>query len=291
MKGSIGQTAHSPFGLKRTGLNFSHCEADLHELMDFWELSLYGISNLETDQDKTKTMKAASLSKYIVASLLLCPIFLVAQLSPNDEEDFKQKNEFGVDMTQLFAALFPAEIPQNYNLNPYHFQYRRYLGKSNFRTAIGVVYSDEPRTPSPSDSVNTEMENSVIDLNFRVGLESFKDLSPKFQGYYGFDFVYRLYSRDVDQQSSQGGYARGYEHSTSTFGFGLITGIRFRPHPRISLTTELGVSMIYSDISRQDTYELQFPSLPERPDDPAEQHEKVQIGFQPPLSLFLTFSI
>lgn len=172
---------------------------------------------------------------------------------------------FGLNITRTVTGLLrPGDIP--INNDPYLFTFRVGNERTRWRSGLNFVNSNV-ETSDPFQGTRKTRTNSVdirtgVEWNFRVG--------EKFDFYWGIDAAYGYAGSKVNFEQ---GFSSTVTTKTNRIGAGPVTGIMFRVHPRVMLSTECSVYAFYNtekteirafpDISNTKTSGSQFsPVLP-----------------------------
>ena len=172
---------------------------------------------------------------------------------------------FGLNVTRTITGLLrPGDVLANND--PYFFTFRVGNERTRWRSGLNFTNSNT-ETSDPFQGTRKTRNNSIdirtgVEWNFRVG--------EKFDLYWGVDATYGYVRNKVNFLQ---GFSSTITTKTNRIGVGPVTGIMFRLHPRIMLSTECSVYAIYvrekteirafPDISNTKTSGSQFsPILP-----------------------------
>lgn len=172
---------------------------------------------------------------------------------------------FGLNVTRTVTGLLrPGDVLSNND--PYLFTFRVGNERSRWRSGLNFANSNV-ETTDPFQGTRKTRTNSV---DIRTGIEWDFRVGSRFDLYWGLDLAYGYTRSKVNFLQN---FSSTIKTTTSRIGAGPVTGIMFRVHPRIMLSTECSVYAVYTsekmeikafpDISNTKTSGSQFsPILP-----------------------------
>ena len=241
--------------------------------------------------------------KKLLLSLIFATLFFISysQELIDSTPTKVYHNEFGIDMTGFIKQFlqanqvndpFGGSYPVIYYDPFYYLTYRRHFKKSNLRFAIGGDFSKEEVLLDEVDE-SEKYYDQTASINLRLGWEFFNDIGKRWQAYYGLDFRAQFIhiKNDDWSSSSSGGYARGREFKTKTFGIAPLIGFRFKLTDRLSISTEATFSINWQENFEKQYYTPLLNFQPPLPEGEESTNKEIFTSFLQPLSLFLTFDI
>lgn len=173
------------------------------------------------------------------------------------------KNEVGIDVSGLILKYFKLVPEENKYQEFYYLTYRRTFKNFKIRAALGGQIAQN-QTPSLFEGdLNTYQQTNKI-LYTRIGIEKAKEISAKWQVFYGLDFKFNSINNKDDALFWNSGYANGHEEKIINYGLGPLLGFRFRINKQLSISTETSFSYFIEKQNHRYYYTpvtSEFPSL------------------------------
>ena len=206
-----------------------------------------------------------------------------------DEAPGEFKNEFGVDITGAIRFFTQFQSSGDYNYSPqYYLTYRRLMKPGNIRFGIGGDYDNFESPGAVGDPATYSYNFRSLDL--RLGWEFKSSLTPKWEVFYGLD-VRTSYTRLNDEALFfNAGYAVGADAKSNIIGLAPLLGFRFKINDRMSLLTEVSLSINSMKQDVKNTY-IPLAGFGEKEDEVAPTTNSVFMSFSQPVSIFLVFNI
>lgn len=199
-------------------------------------------------------------------------------------------NEFGLDVSGFLDRYIP--FGQNeYSLPSYYLTYRRHFERGNIRGGIGGDFERRILRNSNNSFDSNKYHNTDGVLMVRFGWEFEKNLSKKWEVYYGLDLKYNIDYQKNFYFSMSNDYVSTVKSNYQSFGLSPLLGFRFRLTNRLSLTTEANFTIYYSEYKESRSYKPQSSNYPEKPDYVYPTSKRLFSNFTQPLSVILTFDI
>lgn len=223
--------------------------------------------------------------------LLTTLIFSIKVSSQTDSTRLQHRHELGADITGLLSQFL--NLTSSTSLRPmptYIIGYRFYFQNASIRAGIGGSYSKNPVTNYRVNDEPRVFYNAQTSYSFRIGFEFVKELSKRWQTFYGIDFRPAIYSIDYQAQFSNGGYIVGNKENATTYGFAPLLGFRYHLNSRVSLITEASFVYFIQNSNTQKTYLSQeLSQFPFKENDKVIQSTTTGASFSQPL--FLTLAV
>lgn len=152
--------------------------------------------------------------------------------------------------------------------------------------AFGGEYNNKNSARSNSDVRKYDLLRSFY---YRVGYEYFKKVSPKFTMFYGADFRPSVSYNKTENFSQTSGYFVGTITDSKVLGVAPFLGAKFQLTSRLSLSTEAGISINYSEIKTRNYYVPISSAFPDKMEDSHKNTYNWFSTFNNPVFLIFAF--
>jgi hypothetical protein len=228
--------------------------------------------------------------KKIILITALTVIFLPAASQDNVTNEKLYRHEFGLDATGFVRQFLNLNTNTEIYIPTYYLTYRRYLKSGNIRAGIGATYSYNDNI-DPNNVNVKKLEYISYSLNARIGWEFIKELSERWQIFYGMDIrPDYLYTKN-DRMFQNNGIASGSEVKTQQFGVAPLLGFRFKLNDRLSILSESSFSIVMQK-SKQKNYFTALPGINQNiPDNTFSTVNRIYSGFSQLQNIHIVFKI
>lgn len=164
--------------------------------------------------------------------------------------------------TTIFVKNFLSISSSSVVFNdPYVLVYK-YVGKRGGALRTGVGFNFINTVNSSNGNIGLTPDSSVYGLYFRMGYEKQLPLAKTFNIYFGADGRYEQKRTRIETQvvSTPAGQVSSKTTSSGRWGMGLVAGVEYKLHKRISLMAEASTIMYYEEIHKR-IEDNRFPSL------------------------------
>ncbi|MEO9531670.1 MAG: hypothetical protein ABJG68_12895 [Crocinitomicaceae bacterium] len=222
----------------------------------------------------------------LTSIIVLISFINFGQDSTKKSWDTPVKHEIGTDVTALITntisfGFFPTQPA------PFQLIYRYHINpKLALRERIGGYYNSSQGFSNDTNQI----KSTYSQLAINSGIELKKQLSKRWQFYYGIDFGYALSGNNnyTEYGVAPYNYESTIKSTTNAFNASPLLGIRFKISPNISLTTESALNCTYS--SSNQTYSIIYPNLPNNNIDSKNESTSFNTNISAPIYLYLNIS-
>lgn len=188
--------------------------------------------------------------------------------------------EVSLNASKFVRQYLSFSEPDFFTEDPYLLSLHIPVGQSNsyLRTGLGFDIVESTDENEDSGGNVSKRENTAIQVDFRFGIETRKEIHKRFKIHYGLD---ALFSYDNVKAVSEVNGEFVSELKSYATGFGPVVGVSFYINENISIWTEATMYLIYSNQTQESSFgQSQFNDSQKRNQLRASVSEPLSVHFR-----------